>query len=136
LQLKPLTATIPIVFETAGDPIMLGLVESLNRPGHDIAGVTQLSSELISKRLGLLHDLLSAVTIVCSLVNPTDPRAESQTSDMQKAARTLGLQMHVLNSSKDDQLDKAFAGLMTNFGPRRFDFAVMHTPPSNPSQAM
>jgi putative ABC transport system substrate-binding protein len=108
---KAATTTIPIVFETAGDPIMLGLVESLNRPGHNITGVTQLSSELVSKRLGLLHDLLPAVTIVGSLVNPTDPRAESQTSDMQKAARTLGLQMHVLNSSKDDELDKAFADL-------------------------
>ncbi len=83
---KAATTTIPIVFETAGDPIMLGLVESLNRPGHNITGVTQLSSELISKRLGLLHDLLPAVTTIGSLVNSTDPRAESQTSDMQKAA--------------------------------------------------
>jgi len=108
---KAATTTIPIVFETASDPIALGLVASLNRPGHNITGVTQLSSELISKRLGLLHDLLPAVTIIGSLVNRTDPRAESQTSDMQKAARTLGLQMHVLNSSKDDELDKAFEDL-------------------------
>ena len=85
---KAATAVIPIVFETAGDPIKLGLVASLNRPGGNITGVTQLSSELVSKRLGLLHDLIPTATIVGLLVNPTDPRAETQTSDMQEAAST------------------------------------------------
>jgi putative ABC transport system substrate-binding protein len=109
---KAATTTIPIVFETAGDPVTLGLVASLNRPGHNITGVTQLSSELVSKRLGLLHDLLPAATVIGSLVNPTDPRAESQARDMQAAARALGLQMHVLNSSTDGALEKAFADLI------------------------
>src|SRR5206468_5101649 len=80
---KAATAVIPIVFETAGDPIKLGLVASLNRPGGNITGVIQLSSELVSKRLGLLQDLIPTATIVGLLVNPTDPRAETQTSDMQ-----------------------------------------------------
>ncbi|TMJ92547.1 MAG: hypothetical protein E6G77_25350, partial [Alphaproteobacteria bacterium] len=96
---------------TAGDPIKLGLVASLNRPGGNITGVTQLSSELVSKRLGLLHDLIPTATIVGLLVNPTDPRAETQTSDMQEAAHTLGLQIHVLNASTEGEIDTAFASL-------------------------
>src|SRR5438874_3081686 len=111
LAAKGATATIPIVFETAGDPIKLGLVASLNRPRGNITGVTQLSSELVSKRLGLLHDLIPTATIVGLLVNPTDPGAETQTSDMQEAAHTLGLQIHVLNASTEGEIDTAFASL-------------------------
>src|SRR5262249_5133620 len=74
---KAATASIPIVFETGLDPIKLGLVASLNRPGGNITGVTQLSSELLSKRLGLLHDLLPAAATIGFLVNPTYPGAES-----------------------------------------------------------
>ena len=112
LAAKAATTTIPVVFETAGDPVTLGLVASLNRPGGNVTGITQLSSELVAKRLGLLHDLLPAVTIISALVNPTDPRAESQTRDLQKAASALGLQIHVLNTSTDGELDKAFADLI------------------------
>src|SRR6202011_2102148 len=85
LAAKAATAFIPIVFETAGDPVTLGLVASLNRPGRNITGVTQLSSELVSKRLGLLHDLIPATRIIGFLVNPTDPRTESQTAEMKEA---------------------------------------------------
>ena len=109
LAAKAATATIPIVFETAGDPIKLGLVASLNRPGGNITGVTQLSSELVAKRLGLLHDLIPTAKIIGLLVNPTDPRAESQTRDMQEAAHALGLQIHVLNASTEGEIDTAFA---------------------------
>jgi ABC-type uncharacterized transport system substrate-binding protein len=111
LAAKAATATIPIIFETAGDPIRLGLVASLNRPGRNITGVTQLSSELVSKRLGLLHDLIPTATIIGLLVNPTDPRAETQTRDMQEAAHALGLQIHVLNASTEGQINTAFANL-------------------------
>jgi putative tryptophan/tyrosine transport system substrate-binding protein len=111
LAAKAATATIPIVFETAGDPIRLGLVASLNRPGRNITGVTQLSSELVSKRLGLLHDLIPTATIIVLLVNPTDPRAETQTRDMQEAAHALGLQIHVLNASTEGEINTAFAML-------------------------
>jgi putative tryptophan/tyrosine transport system substrate-binding protein len=111
LAAKGATATIPIVFETAGDPVKLGLVASLNRPGRNITGVTQLSSELVSKRLGLLHDLIPAARIIGFLVNPADPRTESQTEEMQEAAHSLGLQLHVLNASSDEEIDRAFARL-------------------------
>ena len=111
LAAKSATSTIPIVFETAGDPIKLGLVASLNRPVGNITGVTQLASELVSKRLGLLHDLIPTATIVGLLVNPTDPRAESQTREMQKAAHALGLQIHVLNAGTEDEINKAVATL-------------------------
>ena len=111
LAAKNATATIPIVFEIAGDPVKLGLVASLNRPGGNVTGVTQLSSELVAKRLGLLHDLIPAATIIGFLVNPTDLRVESQTRDMQEAAHALGLQIRVLNASTDVQIDTAFAML-------------------------
>jgi putative tryptophan/tyrosine transport system substrate-binding protein len=77
LAAKAATASIPIIFETAGDPITLGLVASLSRPGGNVTGVTQLSSELVSKRLGLLHDLIPTAKIIASLVESHDPRAET-----------------------------------------------------------
>ena len=84
LAAKAATASIPIVFETAGDPITLGLVASL-LPGGNVTGVTQLSSELVSKRLGLLHELIPTAKIIASLVDTQDPRAETQSRDMQQA---------------------------------------------------
>ncbi len=95
LAAKAATATIPIVFETASDPIKLGLVASLNRPGGNATGIAQLNSELVAKRLGLLHDLIPTATIVGMLLDPDDPRTEIQTRDMQDASRALGLQIHV-----------------------------------------
>jgi|SRR5579872_95532 len=111
LAAKGVTATIPIVFETAGDPVKLGLVASLNRPGGNITGVSQLSSELVSKRLGLLHDLIPSANTIGFLVNPVDPRTESQTAEMLEAGRTLGLQLHVLNASTEAEIDTAVASL-------------------------
>jgi putative tryptophan/tyrosine transport system substrate-binding protein len=111
LAAKDTTTTIPIVFETAGDPVKLGLVASLNKPGRNITGVTQLSSELVSKRLGLLHDLVPGARMIGFLVNPVDPRAETQISEMQQAALALGLQIHVLNAGTDAEIDAAFARL-------------------------
>src|SRR5438094_2097352 len=109
LAAKAATVTIPIVFETGLDPIKLGLVASLNRPGGNITGVTQLSSELLSKRLGLLHDVLPAAATIGFLVDPTYPGTDSQARDLQEAARTLGLQVHVVNASADAEIDSAFA---------------------------
>ena len=108
---KDASATIPVVFEMAGDPVKLGLVASLNRPGRNITGVTQLSSELVSKRLGLLHDLVPAATVIGFLVNPADPRAESQIAEMREAAQALGLQLRILNASTEAEIDTAVAGL-------------------------
>ena len=111
LAAKAATPSIPIVFETAGDPIKLGLVDSLNRPGRSVTGVTQLNSELVSKRLGLLHDLIPTATIIGLLLNPHDPRAETQSGDMQEAAHALGLQIHIVNASIEGEIDSAFATL-------------------------
>jgi putative tryptophan/tyrosine transport system substrate-binding protein len=112
LAAKAATTAIPIVFDTAGDPITLGLVASLNRPGGNATGVSLLNSELVAKRLGLLHDLVPTAKIVGLLVNPADPRAEAQSKDMQQAAHAVGLQIHVLNASTPDEIDTAFAGLV------------------------
>ena len=111
LAAKGTGTTIPIVFETAGDPIKLGLVKSLNHPGDNVTGVTQLSSELISKRLGLLHELIPTAKLVGLLVDQADPRAEAQVTDMQEAARSLDIQIDVLNASNESQIDKAFANI-------------------------
>jgi len=111
LAAKNTGTTIPIVFETAGDPIRLGLVKSLNHPGDNLTGVTQLSSELISKRLGLLHELVPTARLVGLLVDQADPRAEAQVADMNEAARGLDLQIHIVNASNEDEIDKAFANV-------------------------
>jgi putative ABC transport system substrate-binding protein len=111
LAAKAATDTIPIVFETAGDPISLGLVASLNRPDRNITGVTQLTSELLSKRLGLLHDLIPTATTVGFLVDPADPRTETQTKEAQEAARSIGLQIHVLNAGTEGEINAAFVTL-------------------------
>ena len=111
LAAKNTGTTIPIVFETAGDPIRLGLVKSLNHPGDNVTGVTQLSSELISKRLGLLHELVPAAKLVGLLVDQADPRAEAQVADMNEAARGLDLQIQIVNASNEDEIDKAFANM-------------------------
>jgi putative ABC transport system substrate-binding protein len=102
---------IPIVFETAGDPIRLGLVASLNRPGGNVTGVTQLNSELVAKRLGLLHDMVPTAKIVGLLLNPNDPRAETQAQDTQEAAHALGLHIYIVKASTEAELDGVFPAL-------------------------
>jgi putative ABC transport system substrate-binding protein len=111
LAAKAATAIIPIVFETAADPIKLGLAASLNRPGGNATGVAQFNAVLVAKRVGLLHDLIPTAKIIGMLVNPTDARAETQTKDAQEAAHALGLQIHVLNASTEAEIDAAFAAL-------------------------
>jgi putative tryptophan/tyrosine transport system substrate-binding protein len=110
---KAATATIPIVFETASDPITLGLVASLNRQGGNLTGVTNLNVEVGQKRLELLRELLPAATIVAVLVDPTDAPTltEQFMRNMQAAAPALGMQLHVLNASTDRELDTVFAAL-------------------------
>jgi putative ABC transport system substrate-binding protein len=109
---KAATATIPIVFISDGDPVKNGLVASLNRPGGNVTGIYQLSSGLEAKRLGLLHELVPNATTVAALVNPNYPDAESQVTEVQEAARTLGLQVHVLKVSSESDFDRAFATLV------------------------
>jgi putative tryptophan/tyrosine transport system substrate-binding protein len=109
---KTATTTIPIVFFAADDPVKRGLVASLARPGGNLTGVTNLGVELGPKRLELLHELLPTATIVGLLVNPSNPAAETLSRDTQAAARTLGLQMHVLNASTERDFDTVFATLV------------------------
>jgi putative ABC transport system substrate-binding protein len=111
LAAKAATATIPIVFESAGDPVQLGLVPSLNRSGSNVTGVTQTNVEIEPKRLELLHELLPTTNIMAVLVNPADPLTESQLKEAQSAASTLGLELHVLNASTEHDFD-AFAKLI------------------------
>jgi len=112
LAAKAATTTIPIVFETGGDPVQLGLVASLNRPGGNVTGVTQTNQEVTPKRLELLHELVPTATVVAGLFNPTSATAETLSTDLQAAARTLGLQLHILNASTDRDLDVVFAKLI------------------------
>src|SRR5262245_2352774 len=99
LPAKAATASIPIVFTTSLDPVQLGLVASLNRPGGNATGVTTLNVEVGPKRLELLHELVPTATIVALLVNPDNPNAETLARDLGAVARGLGLQLHVLQAS-------------------------------------
>jgi putative ABC transport system substrate-binding protein len=113
LTAKAATATIPIVFSMGSNPVELGLVASLNQPGGNLTGVTNLNVEVGPKRLELLHELVPTATVVALLVNPTSPNlAEVTAKDLQAAARTLGLQIRVLQASTERELDTAFATLV------------------------
>jgi putative ABC transport system substrate-binding protein len=112
LAAKAATSTIPIVFEMGADPVALGLVVSLNRPGGNVTGVTSLNAEVGPKRLELLHELLPAVTEFALLVNPTNPRnAEVAVKDLQAAAGVRRLKLHILKASSERELEEVFAGL-------------------------
>jgi putative ABC transport system substrate-binding protein len=111
LAAKAATSTIPIVFSIGVDPIAFGLVSSLNRPGGNITGITNLNLELGPKQLEVLRELLPDATVMAALVNPTNPNAETHSNDLQAAARTLGLQLHVLHASTEGDLDSVFASL-------------------------
>src|SRR5262245_48123500 len=105
---KAATTTIPIVFLTSTDPVAAGLVASLNRPGGNLTGVVVSNVEIGPKRLDLLHELVPGVSVVALLSNPINPNSESQSRNMQAAARSLGLQMHVLHASSERDFDAAF----------------------------
>jgi ABC-type uncharacterized transport system substrate-binding protein len=108
---KGATATIPIVFMIGSDPVQAGLVASLNRPGGNLTGVTTLGVEVGPKRLELLHELVPTATVIALLVNPTNPVTETLSKDTQAAARTLGLQLHVLHARIESDFDPIFATL-------------------------
>jgi putative tryptophan/tyrosine transport system substrate-binding protein len=112
LAAKAATTTVPIVFTIAGDPVEMGLVASLNRPGGNLTGVTSSSVEVMPKRLELAHELLPTATIIAGLVNPTNAAIETQLRDLQAAARTLSLRLHVLHASNESDFDAVFATLV------------------------
>jgi putative tryptophan/tyrosine transport system substrate-binding protein len=109
---KAATATIPIVFESGNDPIKAGLVASFNRPGGNDTGINILVEELLGKRLGLLHEVVPTASMVAVLLNPRTPSYETQLRDVQAAARALGQDIHILNASTEQDVDRAFATLV------------------------
>ena len=110
---KTATATIPIVFLTSSDPVEVGLVASLNRPGGNMTGVANLSVEIGAKQLQLLHELVPAATVIALLVNPTNPiLAEALSRGLQPAGRAIGQQIRVVSAGTEREIDAAFAGLV------------------------
>jgi putative ABC transport system substrate-binding protein len=113
LAARTATTTIPIVFFVAMDSVQLGLVTSLSRPGGNLTGVVTLNVEVAAKRLQLLHEFVPTTTIVALLVNPTSTvLAETTTKELETAARTLGLEFHVLHASSEREIEAAFATLV------------------------
>jgi len=111
LTAKAATSTIPIVFVVGDDPVKVGLVDSFNRPGGNLTGVSFLTGELGAKRLGLLCELVPNVSAVALLLNPKDPGADSQRQDVQKAADGLGRRLVVLRASSETDFESNFATL-------------------------
>jgi putative tryptophan/tyrosine transport system substrate-binding protein len=110
---KTATTSIPIVFSVGGDPVQLGFVASLNRPGSSsLTGVTSLSTDLGPKRLELLHEIIPAARTIAVLVNPAGVIAESQLKDLQTAAQTLGLRLHILHAVADGDFEMVFSNLI------------------------
>jgi putative ABC transport system substrate-binding protein len=128
---KAATTTVPIVFATGGDPVALGLVASLNRPGANLTGIANLTGELMPKRLQLLHELIPNAAAFGVLVDPTFPGSPSLISDLQAAALTLGVQLVIVSARTDNDLEPAFA----SFSQRRVG-AVLVSPNSFYNQRM
>jgi putative tryptophan/tyrosine transport system substrate-binding protein len=126
---KAATTTIPIVFTTSSDPVELGLVASLSRPSGNVTGATQLNIEVTPKRLEMLHELLPTANVFALLVNPTNPYAEVLSRNLQAAARTLGLQLHILQASTEHEFDAVYRG--ENSGPGKDDRGELDTETRN-----
>src|SRR5215471_2924929 len=137
LAAKAATTTIPIVFSMGGDPVQLGLVASLSRPGGNVTGLSYMAVQLAAKRVELLHELVPGASRFDLLVNPTNPLTESLTRDAQAAASATWLRVDILSASTDRDIDSAFAslvqkrgdalmvGLDTLFANRRVELALL-----------
>jgi putative ABC transport system substrate-binding protein len=112
LAAKRATDTTPIVFTSGSDPIKLGLVTSLSRPGGNVTGVSFFTADLVAKQLGMLHQLIPAARIIAVLDNPTSPEAARQPEDARDAARKLGIEVSILRAGTDAEIDQAFAAAM------------------------
>jgi ABC-type uncharacterized transport system substrate-binding protein len=112
IAVKGATKTIPFVFVSGVDPIKLGLVASLNRPGGNATGVNLLITAIESKRLAILHELIPSATQIAVMVNPNSPEIETQLSDVQSAGRAIGCRLEILQVGTEDELDAAFTNLV------------------------
>jgi putative ABC transport system substrate-binding protein len=112
LAAKAATSTIPIVFANGSDPVKFGLVSSLNRPQGNITGVSFFTSQLEAKRLALLHELVPGAERVAAILNPANENADDQSKDLNEAAAKLGIELHILNFSKETDLDLIFASMV------------------------
>ena len=145
LAAKAATTTIPIVFVVAEDPVRIGLVASLARPGGNLTGINYFNIEVTAKRLELLRELMPGATRVAVLVNPANPAAETTLRDVEPAARAMGLQLQVLKAGTSREIDAAFATFVRErpdalfvggdsfFGSRRFqlvNLASRHAVPA------
>jgi putative tryptophan/tyrosine transport system substrate-binding protein len=111
LAVRAANSNIPLVFTAVADPVQLGFVASFNRPGGNITGISLFNNSLSEKRVGLLHELIPAATIVALLINPKSPILEEDFSPVHATARSLGIMVHVLNASTDDELNSVFEAL-------------------------
>jgi putative ABC transport system substrate-binding protein len=111
LAAKKATSTIPIVFSAADDPVGLGLVTSLGRPGGNITGMSVFNATLGAKRLELLHELVPSAKIIAYLTNPANPSAHLEVEAVQAAAKTFGLDLQILNATNDSEVEAAFGRL-------------------------
>lgn len=111
LAAKLATATITVVFEMGGDPVALGVVDSLSRPGGNLTGVSSLSVEVSRKRLEFMHELLPTAAVFAAVINPTSPTANSQVRNLNAAAAALGVRLHVLHASVEQEFDTVFKTL-------------------------
>src|SRR5262245_2059826 len=112
LAAKSATTTVPIVFEMGADPVATGLVQTLNRPGANVTGVTSLNVQVTPKRLEILHESVPAATVIAVLLNPTSPTADSQLRNLQAAAEALGVRLHILHASTERDFDGVFETLV------------------------
>src|SRR5215472_13979167 len=112
LALKAAITTTPIVFTTASDPVQIGLVASMSRPGGNVTGATALAVELAPKRLELAHELVRTASVIAALINPTNRNtAEPQLRDLQAAAHKFGVQLRIVHASNERDFDTVFANL-------------------------
>jgi putative tryptophan/tyrosine transport system substrate-binding protein len=109
---KAATTTIPIVFNSGGDPVKFGLVASLNQPGGNVTGVSLLAAALGEKRLGLIHDLIPGAAVIAVMANPNNPNAEPEVSDVLAAARIIGKQVKVFQAGNERGIDATFASII------------------------
>jgi putative ABC transport system substrate-binding protein len=109
LAAKAATATTTIIFEMGGDPVALGVVDSLSRPGGNLTGVSSLSVEVSGKRLEFMHELLPTASVFAAVANPTSPTSNSQLKSLHTAADALGVRLHILNASTEQEFEAVFS---------------------------